>query len=316
MPCFHPRKGYRSKTVNPSGKRSITFNPKEAFHDLKIDLPCGQCHGCRLERSRQWAVRCVHESMLHAENCFITLTYDKEHLPKNGSLDVKHFQDFMKRLRFHTPEKKVRFFHCGEYGEMTARPHYHALLFGLDLRNEGRKIGGQWTRWPDRKVNGVQYYRSETLERLWTAGHSMVGELNFESAAYVARYILKKATGPLSKFFYQVEDEETGEMVSVAPEYVTMSRRPGIAKTFYETHKQQIFRQDYVVVRGQKMKPPKFYFGQFEMEKPADARRLKAARQVEGDNNKTNNTHERLKAKEFIVKQRTKQLKRTYESES
>src|SRR4051794_29862641 len=101
MPCFRPLKGYRARVTNPdTGKRSIVFNARKGFNDLPVDLPCGQCIGCRLERSRQWAIRCSHEAKLHEENCFITLTYAPEHLPPGGTLVVKDFQDFMKRLRF------------------------------------------------------------------------------------------------------------------------------------------------------------------------------------------------------------------------
>lgn len=82
MPCFRPLKGYKSRVRNrDTGKRSIVFNPREGFHDLPVTLPCGQCIGCRLERSRQWAIRCAHEASLYEENCFITLTYRDEDLP-------------------------------------------------------------------------------------------------------------------------------------------------------------------------------------------------------------------------------------------
>jgi len=121
-------------------------------------LPCGRCIGCRLERSRQWAVRMMHEASLHQDNCFITLTYDNEHLPKNASLVKRDFQLFMKRLRKAYPAVRIRFFHCGEYGEQYGRPHYHAILFGFDF--------------PDKyflgKRNQFPVWRSASLERLWS----------------------------------------------------------------------------------------------------------------------------------------------------
>ena len=89
MPCYSPLHGYRSKSVNPAtGKRSIVFSPSEGFTDFKLALPCGQCIGCRLERSRQWAMRCMHEASLYKNNCFITLTYAPEKLPPSGSLQL------------------------------------------------------------------------------------------------------------------------------------------------------------------------------------------------------------------------------------
>ena len=131
MPCYTPLKGWRSQERTESGKRAITFRLREGYADMPVDVPCGQCIGCRLERSRQWAVRCMHEASLYENNCFITLTYNEDHIPSDGSLKKDHFQKFMKRLR-----KKfgagIRFFHCGEYGAELSRPHYHAILFNFD----------------------------------------------------------------------------------------------------------------------------------------------------------------------------------------
>ena len=93
MPCYHPISGYRSRHLNKSGKRSIVFDKKNGYIDMPITVKCGQCIGCRLEYSRQWAIRCLHEAQLHEDNCFITLTYDDENLPHNGSLTKPHFQD-------------------------------------------------------------------------------------------------------------------------------------------------------------------------------------------------------------------------------
>ena len=112
MPCYHPLLGYRSRSLTEKGKRAVVFNPRDGYVDQPVQLPCGQCIGCRLERSRVWAVRCVHEASLHSDNCFITLTYDNSHLPSDGSLHKDHFQKFMKRLR--KSVGKVRFFHCDE----------------------------------------------------------------------------------------------------------------------------------------------------------------------------------------------------------
>ena len=133
MPCFHPLTGYLARDANASGKRSIVFDPKLALGvDVKRQVPCGRCIGCRLERSRQWAMRCVHEASLYKNNCFITLTFNDYYLPKDGSLHVEHFQKFMKRLRKRFGSG-VRYFQCGEYGELLRRPHYHACLFNFDF---------------------------------------------------------------------------------------------------------------------------------------------------------------------------------------
>jgi hypothetical protein len=133
MPCYFPITAWRSKDgKNEAGKWPVVFKPTAGYLDKELKLPCGRCIGCRLERSRQWAVRCVHEASLHEKNCFITLTYSPENLPKDGSLDVSHFQKFMKRFRKRFGPG-IRFFHCGEYGESLSRPHYHACIFGFDF---------------------------------------------------------------------------------------------------------------------------------------------------------------------------------------
>jgi len=236
MTCYHPLTGYRSKDRNPSGKRSIVFNPgpKHALSGVPVKLPCGQCIGCRLERSRQWAIRCVHEASLHSQNSFLTLTYADEKLPADGSLVVKHHQDFMKRLRKHLSQErkdpcpchkgtdtKVRFFHCGEYGETYGRPHYHTLLFGHDFEDKVLEFT---------TPRGDEVFTSKTLGELWTHGLSKIGSVTFESAAYVARYITKKVTGDDAEKYYEGRK----------PEYVTMSRRPGIAHSWFEKFKSDV----------------------------------------------------------------------------
>ena len=180
MPCFHPITAYYSRVENPSGKRSLVFNSDKALVDVPMQVPCGRCIGCRLDRSRSWALRCVHEASLHEQNCFITLTFNDENLLDNSGLKVSDFQNFMKRLRQKIAPRTVRFFHCGEYGEKFSRPHHHACLFGYDF--------------PDkvlfRKTSSGNLYTSELLSSLWPFGFSTIAAVTFETAAYVARYVL------------------------------------------------------------------------------------------------------------------------------
>lgn len=147
----------------------------------------------------------------------------------------------------------------------------------------------------------------------------MIGALTFESAAYVARYIMKKATGPLSELFYTIEDEESGELVKVKPEYVTMSRRPGIGKDWFEKYKRDVFPDDFVLIKRKDKyvpcKPPKFYVGQFEISDPLAHAKLKARREVAAEEKADDNTHERMLVKERITKLRIKELRRKYENE-
>ena len=132
MACYQPLKGYYSKSRNPNGKRNVVFNPQMGYRDRPVTVPCGQCIGCRLERSRQWAIRCYHEASMYERNSFVTLTYDDESLPLGGTLVFRDFQLFMKRLRKQYGAG-IRFYACGEYGEKFGRPHYHVCLFNFEL---------------------------------------------------------------------------------------------------------------------------------------------------------------------------------------
>ena len=152
MACFRPLTAYKFK----SGDIVFDFHiHEEHLVEEMLKLPCGKCIGCRLARSREWAIRCVHEASLHEHNCFITLTYDDDHLPMNNSLDLRDFQLFMKRLRFKFGNG-IRYYHCGEYGDNYRRPHYHACLFNFDFAD--KKI------WKCDKKNKL--YRSHDLEQV------------------------------------------------------------------------------------------------------------------------------------------------------
>ncbi len=292
MPCYHPLTAYRSKNGRDpkTGKWPIVFNINDGYRDMEVKVPCGQCIGCRLEKSRQWAIRCIHEASLYDKNCFITLTFDDEHLDPNKSLNKRDFQLFMKRLRKRFGEG-IRFFHCGEYGTLNKRPHHHACLFNFDF--------------PDKKLwrvnNGVPLYRSAELERLWPYGYSTVGEVTFESAAYVARYVLKKVNGEKAFMHYAIVDEETGEYFGQRqPEYTTMSRRPGIGRGWFEKYKGDVYPHDYVVIRkGIKCRPPQYYDRIYDLTDPEEFSIIKARRRYKARQNK-DNTPERLRVKEAV----------------
>lgn len=262
MACFHPLQGLKLG-LKANGKEQIKifktrFKNHSVLHkDVDVLLPCGQCVGCRLERSRQWAMRCVHEASLYDHNCFITLTFNDDSLRERDfpmSLDKKDFQLFMKRLRKRFGNG-IRYYHCGEYGEVFSRPHYHACLFNFCF--------------PDlyywKKSNGIDLYRSSILEELWPYGHSSVGSVTFESAAYVARYIMKKVLGKNALLHYEDIHFGTGEIYQRVPEYTTMSRGSkvlgtgGIGYGWFERYSDDVYPNDYVVMRDRKMRPPRFY---------------------------------------------------------
>lgn len=271
--CYHPINAYRKRgAYNQLTKKwPITFNVMEAHPGTDLIIPCGQCIGCRLERSRQWAIRCMYEAKEYGDNnMFLTLTYDEDHLPEGRSLELRHFQLFMKKLRKRTGSG-VRFFHCGEYGAMTQRPHYHACIFGFRFDD----------MYVYRDLGKYKMYRSPTLELLWKHGNSMIGDVTFESAQYVARYIVKKHLGKGQEEHYEYVDEETGEVHYRKPEYTTMSRRPGIGSAHYDKYKGDIYPLDKVVVReGKTIRPPRFYDSKYEMEYPEDFKKVKNKRRL------------------------------------
>lgn len=248
MPCYFPLTAWQGSP----GSQPI-FEPRAGF--TKLQLPCSRCIGCRLEYSRQWAIRCMDEASLHEFNCFITLTYSDEHLPAHGSLRKSDFQDFMKRFRMHVTRKygyyPIKFFMCGEYGEQLSRPHFHACIFGFDF--------------PDKELwsvrDGVRLFRSPSLESLWPFGHSTIGDVTFESAAYVARYCLKKVVGDGSIEHYSRMTDE-GEIIPITPEYADMSRGGRTGRGIGFNWLQQFssdLNKDFITVNGKKVRPARYY---------------------------------------------------------
>lgn len=310
MPCYKPLKAYRASKVNDSGKRGIVFSPRDGHIDMPIDVPCGRCLGCRLEKSRQWAMRCVNEASLYEKNSFVTLTYDDAHLPRDRSLDVRTLQLFFKRLRKQFPQQ-IRFFACGEYGEKTRRPHYHAILFNCDFADK-RRISGSASN---------TLYSSTLLESIWQNGLCSVGTVTFESAAYVARYTLKKVVGDQAEEHYWWFDSQTGEWFPLKPEFAVMSRggrarkgRPGgIGAEWLERFSSDIYSKDSVHMRGVSMSPPRYYDNVFAQMSPERMQYLKDQRIKSGKRNKGENTYERLTAKEKVCHARITQLKRSVE---
>lgn len=313
MPCYKPLKGWRSTKPNDNGKFPVIFTYSPATkHYPEVDLPCGRCIGCRLEYSRQWAMRIMHETTLHPDyGCsFITLTYDPEHLPADQSLDKRDWQLFLKKLRAQLDPKKIRFFMSGEYGQdqelleqgidSLGRPHFHAIIFGHDF--------------PDRKQfskspRGDVLYTSELLDKTWGKGFASVGDVTFESAAYVARYVVKKITGDAAFDRYAYFDEETGEMFLREPEFCLMSRRPGIARDWFNKYKSDLDK-GFITHHGVKMQPPKFYDKLFEELDPELFKEIKKSRLKAQKKAKADNTPERLAVKETIKTKKLKTLKR------
>ncbi len=300
MACYTPIPAYRDR--DGSG---ISFKHTEDVDE--IQLPCGQCIGCRLEKSRQWAVRMMHEAQMHDDNSFITLTYAPENLPDDLSVNVAHFQGFMKRFRARVNPTRVKFFHCGEYGERLSRPHYHAIIFGFGF--------------PDREFyktcNGQRYYTSSLLDSCWGRGFGVIGDVVFESCAYVARYVTKKVNGEQAHDHYMVLDERTGEVRPITPEYATMSRGgrkgKGIGYSWWQEYGDEVVHNDSVVMNGNEMKPPRYYedlYDHLELEA------VKGEREIASYKRSADNTPERLRVREQVKMAQVQFLKRGYENET
>jgi len=314
MACYHPLRAYHSGLSHASGKSKLIFRKKansEQFRTSDLELPCGQCIGCRIERTKQWATRIMHENQMSDTSCFITLTYNDEHLPKDGSLNKKHFQLFMKRLRKKYEGKKIRFFHCGEYGDKYLRPHYHAILFGVNFFDRKNARRGD---------SGSISYESEILQELWSdatgpIGHAYVGDVTYESAAYVARYCIKKVNGKKAFEHYKNINYETGEIISERlPEYITMSNRPGIGSTWYDKYYKDCYPSDFLVIRdGVKVKPPKYYDKKFSVDNPSMMEQIKKLRISRAELKTNDNTYDRLAVREEYQLDRVKKLKRGVE---
>ncbi|WNK12409.1 MAG: replication initiator protein [Microvirus sp.] len=296
MPCYTPLTAYRT----PHGSDSaITFNANKALNrDNPLSLPCGRCTGCRLERSRQWAVRCMHEAQLHQNNCFITLTFNKESLPTDYSVDVRHLQLFYKRFRKSLPNTKIRYFACGEYGEENLRPHYHSVVFNYDFPD---KKFYKFT--PQKNI----LYTSQLLTNLWQQGHCTTAAVTFQSAAYTARYNMESINGEHADAYYTRQHPDNKTFNRVKPEFIVMSRRPGIGATWLERFQSDVYPSDEVIVNGHATKPPRFYDQQLTEE---ELEKIKRRRAIVARPYRDDNTPARLRVREAVKRAQIRSLKR------
>lgn len=233
----------------------------------------------------------MFEAQLHEGNSFITLTYSDDKLPYPPSLRYPDFQLFMKRLR-KTLGHKVRFFCCGEYGDRTFRPHYHAIIFGTEFPDKTLHA---------RSDSGHDIFTSPTLQNCWGHGHTTVQDLTFNSAQYCAKYCLKKVNGEAAEAHYQWIDPDTGECTQLQPEFARMSLKPGIGGKWFDLYNTDVYNgHDYVVVNGAKCRPPRYFDRLLERRDPERLAELKLERAARAKRLESDNTPERLAVKEEV----------------
>lgn len=265
MACYHPIEAW-----NITPRQGDLFQPVVlSFHSpfdredmirqgRRLLLPCRKCVGCRLDKSREWANRILLEQLYHKDSWFVTLTYDDEHLPRSFPVDsttgeivsvhsslVKFdLQKFFKRLRKNSSQQ-LRYYCAGEYGTQTYRPHYHCIIFGLNL-NDLKLLKTNFSNQP--------YYTSDFISKCWPYGIHVIGKVTFESAAYVARYTMKKATHGYTKDYY--------DKAGIQPEFQTMSLKPGIGYQYLSDHPEIFNFKSFSVSTpsgGVKMYPPEYF---------------------------------------------------------
>lgn len=255
MVCISPLHGWWSRTGG------FTVKSKDAYLDMRMKVPCGQCIACRLSSVAAWATRLMQEAMLHDQNAFVTLTYNVDNLPvtEKGepTLDKRHIQRFFKRLRKFLSPEKIRYYAAGEYGE-DGRPHYHAIIFGY---------------WPEdcityKEKKGYRLYISTKLTSIWKKGYCTVGEVNFETAAYTAKYIVKKA----------LKSERSNDGDGKLKEFQLQSNRPGIGRYWYEKYKDETWNSDSVISKGREVSVPRYYKKILQEQDPEKAERLRLKR--------------------------------------
>ena len=291
MQCFYPRPAWQRLDGD------IHFTAKTGMqYARELVLPCGQCIGCRDKRRKDWAMRCMHEAKMHEESSMLTLTYDDDHVPYQGQLVYPHFQKFMKRLVYHVG-KPLRYYMCGEYGELLDRPHFHCLLFGHSFLSD---------RVPISKTLSGYLYSSAFLESVWSYGFASIGDVTFESGAFVAGYCMKKVNGKNAEAHYTRVDGMTGEIYQKEPEFSRMSLKPGIGASWLAKYESDVYRTGAVMVNTVANSVPRYYIKQLEERDGFQKDYLDLTRSIVRSRltsvDANDNSYERMRVKEEVFK--------------
>lgn len=332
MTCTNPHFAYLE--TNDDGSRKLRFIKRyqlagifgvsDEFKNSFMRIPCCKCDSCKMNSSSHWAARCLLESSMHEKNCFVTLTYrpaDMARCCPHGSLNPKDLQDFWKRLRKAYPDAEISYFACGEYGSKSERPHFHAIIFNFDFDDK------EIVKASKHGSKEYKLYSSSTLEKIWSHGICRIGDVNYESAGYVARYTLKKHYGKLADKFYN------GRI----PEFTRVSNKRPIAKEWLLKHVNEVYGNvakwyelaqspdgvpdkyfdlmDVVhLPNGRTVRPPKYFDVLLQRDFPEFAEAVKSHR-LQYLQNKDPESFKRLDQLDNSMKKKIKKLKREFEEE-
>ena len=227
MSCYKSKPAWKATYPNENGKHPIRFNQPGDKRTPDYFIDCGKCEGCRARQRMDWAIRMSHEAAEHKHNSFLTLTYDDDNLPEDGKIHRKHVKNFLERLEYKLGYKP-RYYVCGEYGELTRRPHYHAIIFGDDFRES------RYTYAINDKL-----YGNKDLERVWRNGAISIADFSHATALYTAGYVTKK--------------------ISDTDNFSMQSRNPPLGKTWVRKHHDNIRRLERITIEGQEYPIPKVY---------------------------------------------------------
>lgn len=214
-----------------------------------MTVNCGRCLGCRTKQARDWSFRLIHESYTKSSAFYLTLTYAPEYLPENGSLEPEEFRKWLKRLRKRS-RGRISYYGCGEYGDITGRPHYHAIVLGSDLFLDRLELG---------RRDGYKLYQSDTLDKTWPQGFVELQGMSYGAAAYVAGYVRKKVSKSVDPDAYERVKADSGELVEIEPEFSSVSRRPAIGREWIRRMWREVYPRDHLRMNGFEFRPPRYY---------------------------------------------------------
>lgn len=309
MPCTKPIRGVRYSDGVVRLRRGVP-DSRLFGGGLKpeLELPCGRCMDCKIRRSQDWTTRATHEASLHLSNAFLTLTFSDEGLALRElqrdrhpfDLDVADWQLFAKRLRKELNKQdrgRFRFFQVGEYGDEQLRPHYHALIFGQDFRED------MIESWKDDL--GHLTWRSRIVEKCWPYGFHEIKDLHPANIAYVCKYVQKKLYGARKSQALERVDSGSGECVTVRDELASMSRRPGIGHGWWEKYRTDAFPDDFIVLEGKKVPVPRYYAEQMKKEDPTGWEQIAKQREMSAAKRAADNVPERREVRAAVTKAKT-----------